>query len=138
MDTDHSKKISFSEFIVNIWDFLTLDLDHFIFEMYDTDDSHQLSRAEFEEIALCAYGIPFGKNHKLDSAILRTDSDLDGKISFQEFREFVKRDQAIGYPGYQMQLTLMDHIGGQDFWKTLKEKRHNMHKNMSVHKILCS
>mmetsp|Transcript_20928 Transcript_20928/g.30161 ORF Transcript_20928/g.30161 Transcript_20928/m.30161 type:complete len:223 (+) Transcript_20928:102-770(+) len=136
MDGNDSHEISFIEFVINIWDFLTLDLLHFVFKLYDRDGSKTISRDEFENITLGAYGIAYGKNKTLDGMVARADSNVDGNITFEEFELFTRRHQNISYPGHQIQTAMKTRIGGEKFWDNLRESRERNFKDQSVFKIL--
>jgi Ca2+-binding EF-hand superfamily protein len=136
MDYGCSGKINFEEYAISVWDFLTCDLNHFVFHLYDIDDSKFLSHYELEQISMGVYGIPFGHNRKSDKVVERADGDGDGKVSFDEFCEFTKRNQNIAYPGHILQKELMDRNGGESLWRELKRRRHLSTKDKSLHQIL--
>lgn len=136
MDYGHTGTINFEEYAISVWDFLTCDLNHFVFHLYDRDDSKFLSKAELEQISLGVYGIPFGHNSKSDKVVRRADSDGDGKVSFEEFCDFTKRNQNIAYPGHVMQREMMDRNGGEAMWRTLRKRRTLSNKEKSLYQIL--
>jgi Ca2+-binding EF-hand superfamily protein len=99
MDYGHNGGIDFGEYALAVWDFLSCDLNLFVFHLYDYDDSKFLSKRELEDISLGVYGIPYGHNKTSDKIISRADSDGDGQVSFEEFCDFTKRNQNVAYPG---------------------------------------
>ena len=50
MDHGSSGHINFEDYVISIWDFLTSDLHHFVFHLYDTDNSKGLTINELEEL----------------------------------------------------------------------------------------
>jgi hypothetical protein len=84
---------------VSVWDFLTLDLNHFVFHLYDHNDSGSITAAQFEELALGVYGMKHGHNKKLDRLIRSKDIDGDGKLSFEEFLDVFEHNKSLQFPG---------------------------------------
>jgi Ca2+-binding EF-hand superfamily protein len=59
MDTSNNGSISFKEFTLLTWRFCTRGLDsiaEFAFDIYDTDNSHELTKEEIKEMIIESYG----------------------------------------------------------------------------------
>jgi Ca2+-binding EF-hand superfamily protein len=59
MDTSNDGTVSFKEFTLLTWRFCTRGLDsiaEFAFDIYDTDNSEQLTKPEIRELIIEAYG----------------------------------------------------------------------------------
>jgi hypothetical protein len=83
MDYGESGEINFEEYVFSLWDFLTNDLHHFVFQVFgtfhslscfefsrydlsgvlrrctDKDDSNYLNHKDMEQLMLCSYGVQF-------------------------------------------------------------------------------
>jgi Ca2+-binding EF-hand superfamily protein len=84
---------------VSVWDFLTCDLNRFIFHLYDDNDSGSITAKQFETLVLDAYNLTPGSNQKLDKLIRAKDLDGDGNISFEEFVEAVTHNKVLQFRG---------------------------------------
>lgn len=136
MDYGHTGSLNFEEYAISVWDFLTCDLNKFVFHLYDQDNSKVLSHSELEKISLGVYGIPFGRNSASDKVVERADLNMDGHVTFDEFCAFTKRNQNVAYPGHVMQKEMMDRNGGEHLWLELRCRRQLRTKDKSLHQIL--
>lgn len=82
-----------------MWDFLTCDLNHFVFHLYDHNDSGSITADQLEELADGVYGMRRGHNSKLDDLIRSKDLNGDGKLSFEEFVEVFEHNKTLQFPG---------------------------------------
>lgn len=136
MDFGHTGSLDFEEYAVSLWDFLTCDLNQFIFHLYDHNDSGSLTAAQFETLVLDAYNMTAGSNQLLDKLIRSKDTDGDGSISFVEFEEAVAHNKTMQFPGYVIQKEFMDRNGGEGLWTRLRDQRTEQFGAMSLHDIL--
>jgi Ca2+-binding EF-hand superfamily protein len=84
---------------ISVWDFLTCDLNTFIFHLYDHNDSGSITGEQFEQLVHAAYRMRPGENEKLDNLIRSKDVDRNGMISFQEFVDSLHCNKSIQFPG---------------------------------------
>lgn len=137
MDHDKLGHLDFEEYAISVWDFLTLDLNQFVFHLYDIDDSKTLLKSELDDILKTVYGANPGENKTTDKKIMKMDSNVDGKVDFVEFCGFLKTENSFAFPAFTIQQELMNRNGGQDMWISLREQRHLAHKDENlVHKLL--
>ena len=130
------REVSFGDYISHTWDFLTLDLPTYIFQLYDRDGSGQLDRREYAKIAEAVYNMKFGENHKLDREILQTDTDHSGTISYDEFVLLTKRDQNVNRHAFYIQDAMRQHIGGLPYWQKLQDIRCKKMGKKTLHQIM--
>lgn len=149
MDYGNSGEINFEEYVFSMWDFLTNDLHHFVFQVFDKDDSKYLTRKEMEEIMWCSYGVKFDEKHSAadkatqkllkktaTNAVNIADTNKDNKISFEEYEFFTKANGLVEHPGQDMQEKLIKANGGFRLWNAMKRQRMETHKTDSIHKVL--
>lgn len=121
MDTSNDGHISFKEFTMLTWRFCTRGLDsiaEFAFDIYDTDNSQELTKDEIKEMIIEAYGKVTEKHNvniflpvavdvdvhlmvyvmQVNSVIHAFDKDGDLIISRKEFTKTVKRMPNILQP----------------------------------------
>jgi Ca2+-binding EF-hand superfamily protein len=97
-DLDDDGKISFYEFINGLSIFADSFSDNyrkleFIFKIYDYDEDGFISNGDLFKTVKLLIGNNLTNNHLqqlVDRTIVLVDKDLDGKISFDEFCEFVE------------------------------------------------
>jgi Ca2+-binding EF-hand superfamily protein len=136
--TVQHREVNFCDYLSHTWDYLTLDLSTFLFQMYDKDGSGQLDKKEYGKIAETVYAVKFGHNHLLDNAIMKTDADGSGTISFDEFVALTKKDQNVNRHAFYIQDAMKQHIGGLHYWETMCEGRKKKFRNKTLHQILSS
>eukprot|EP00602_Paraphysomonas_sp_CaronLab_P000248 CAMPEP_0185032400 /NCGR_PEP_ID=MMETSP1103-20130426/20441_1 /TAXON_ID=36769 /ORGANISM="Paraphysomonas bandaiensis, Strain Caron Lab Isolate" /LENGTH=194 /DNA_ID=CAMNT_0027568285 /DNA_START=39 /DNA_END=623 /DNA_ORIENTATION=+ len=136
--TNKHREVNFFDYVSHTWDYLTLDLSAFVFQLYDKDGSQSLNRDEYSKIAECVYGIKFGENKILDDQLKRSDADGSGQISYSEFVELTKRNQHINREAFYVQDAMKQHIGGEKFWNKKIEDRKATMGNKTLHQILKS
>lgn len=88
--------LDFVEFLAAVFNFCTYDrvsLLHFVFGLFDEDESGYLEIAEFTDLVHYVYGRPL--TERVQAALDACDSATSGKITQQEFvlkcREFPRR-----------------------------------------------
>lgn len=97
-DLDDDGKISFFEFINGLSIFADSYSDNyskqeFIFKIYDSDEDGFISNGDLFKTVKLLIGNNLSNIHlqqMVDRTIVLVDKDLDGKISFDEFCEFVE------------------------------------------------
>jgi Ca2+-binding EF-hand superfamily protein len=130
--------VHFRDFVSRCWDFLSQDVNRFIFTLYDKDASETLSKDEYHEIAFAMYGVKFGTNKHLDKQLDNIDAkgDQDGVISFEEFSNFVQTHSNTNREGFYVQDQMRRHIGGQKYWDTMVHRRTREHGLRTFHQLL--
>lgn len=136
MDNDKDGCLNFEEFVICVWDFLSDELSHFAFKLFDKDKSHVLRRSEVHSMTTYIYGKKHGENRRLDETIDKMEADADGNVSFMEFREQCKKNQTILWPAFVIQRTLRQSILGEIYWRHAEEKRMENMYGLSVYDIL--
>lgn len=97
-DLNDDGKISFFEFINGLAIFAnsfsdTVEKMEFVFKVYDYDEDGFISNGDLFKTIKLLIGNNLTNNHlqqMVDRTIILADKDLDGKISFDEFVEFVR------------------------------------------------
>jgi len=136
MDINNTGYLNFEEFVICIWDFLSQDLRHLAFNLFDEDRSMKLHKSEVHQMAKYVYGVEHGKNRKLDSTIDTMRTDADGNVSFEEFVEQTKRNQTLLWPAFVLQNTLWNDILGEAYWRTMIDIRNSKMNGLDIHSIL--
>jgi Ca2+-binding EF-hand superfamily protein len=111
-DLDDDGKISFFEYINGISIFADCISDNnqkmeFLFKVYDNDEDGFISNGDLFKTIKILIGNNLTNNHiqqLVDRTIILVDKDLDGKISFDEFCEFIKEENVQVYELFSMNL----------------------------------
>ena len=135
---NNHRVVHFRDFVSRCWDFLSQDVNRFIFTLYDKDGSEALSVDEYHAIAFAMYGVKFGTNKHLDKQLTDMDAngDNNGSISYEEFTKFVKTHSNTNREGSAVQDQMKRHIGGVGFWTELASKRTKEHGLQTFHQLL--
>ena len=127
IDQDSSGNIDFSEFILSIWNYCTFDMGSLIlfgFNFYDLDGSGALTMAEIKELIKEVYGTnDYETNEELQQEIQEADENNDGKLSFDEFKQWVIKSPIVLYPAFHMQQVLRRKVLGNKFWQRKRDQR---------------
>jgi Ca2+-binding EF-hand superfamily protein len=126
-DEDESGQIDFREFVVAMWNYCTLSrssLIVFAFDLYDTDETGELSPPEIQEMLKDLYGEHANTNAHAKH-VRKEILSLDRRTFFtiDKFRDFVRSHPALLFPAFQMQLALQTAIMGVSFWTRCSTKR---------------
>jgi hypothetical protein len=104
---------------VCLWNYLSLDiraLMRFCFDLFDQDLSGYLDIAEMHELLAEVYGDSFETNERISTLMDELDSNGDGRLSFEEFREINQRYPSMLFPAFRIQQLLRDKVMGMPFW----------------------
>eukprot|EP01033_Poteriospumella_lacustris_P012764 gene12764-9123_t len=126
-DEDQSGQIDFREFVVALWNYCTLShssLIIFAFDVYDTDETGELSPSEVELMLKDLYG-ENAATHAQAKVIRKELQAMDSRhfLTIDKFREFVRSHPALLFPAFQMQLALQQAVLGVGFWERCSAKR---------------
>eukprot|EP01038_Epipyxis_sp_PR26KG_P009776 gene9776-13151_t len=135
-DEDGSGAIDFREFVLSLWNYLTLSnatLVLFAFDLYDKDSSGVLSFSEIEIMLRDIYGKNVEKNYH-SKAILADLVAMDRMedVDIDAFSKYVKLHQAMLFPAFQMQQQLQRKFFGTSFWERQGSKRIQLSKGKYV------
>lgn len=139
LENKERAKVNFRDFVSRSWDFLSHDVNRFVFTLYDKDASETLSQAESHEIAQALYGVKFGTNKHLDKQLENIDAkegNGDGKISYDEFCKFTESHSNTNREGYYVQDLMRRHIGGLSYWKKMTQRRSVEHGLQTFHQLM--
>lgn len=125
--------ICFEDFLIVVWDYLSTELHHFVFNVFDKDKSHTLHRSEIKKLVQFIYGVKYESNHKLQDLVHHVRTDASGNVHYDAFVEWTKRNQLILWPAYVFQRTLREDICGEGYWAKVAQRRD---QNKSVLRIL--
>mmetsp|Transcript_26805 Transcript_26805/g.45228 ORF Transcript_26805/g.45228 Transcript_26805/m.45228 type:complete len:232 (+) Transcript_26805:8-703(+) len=135
---NNERYVNFRDFVTRTWDYLSQDVNRFIFTLYDKDCTETLSEEESHEIAMALYGVKFGTNKHLDKQLSDIDAkhgDGDGKISYAEFCKFTESHSNTNREGYYVQDQMRRHIGGLSYWKKQTAARAEKHGIKTFHQL---
>lgn len=126
-DKDSSSSVDFCEFILGIWNYCTFTMNSliiFAFNFHDLDGSGELTMEEIKELITEVYGNEnFEKNEELQQEITDADENNDGKLSLDEFKQWVVKTPVILYPAFHMQQVLRRKVLGSKFWHGKRDQR---------------
>lgn len=126
-------------------------LEHFAFDLYDTDNSGHIDLEEAQFMIKDIYGEEFEHNVFAKRAHQKlAELELE-KIDFPVFSEFSHTHRAMLYPAFALQMNLKKYIMGAKFWhrqainrlkisngkyKTVTDiiGKENFHKHRKLHK----
>jgi Ca2+-binding EF-hand superfamily protein len=101
----------FREFIIALWNYLTIGdatLGLFTFDLYDKDCSGTLSYEEIEMMLKEIYGPHFHSNKNAGSVIpyLQHHSKRKGVVDLDDFEVFAKNHASLFFPSFELQKSL--------------------------------
>eukprot|EP00602_Paraphysomonas_sp_CaronLab_P006684 CAMPEP_0185034454 /NCGR_PEP_ID=MMETSP1103-20130426/24373_1 /TAXON_ID=36769 /ORGANISM="Paraphysomonas bandaiensis, Strain Caron Lab Isolate" /LENGTH=243 /DNA_ID=CAMNT_0027571121 /DNA_START=186 /DNA_END=917 /DNA_ORIENTATION=- len=137
MDRSNDGHITFREFTLSIWKYCSRGPDSiwdFAFDIYDTDDSNELTREEIQEMIVEAFGKTSSK-HDVGEIMSKFDNDRNSKISRKEFKKILKAHPKLLKPALAFQKKLKDLIGDEEFWKEIMKVSDNVSTLPEVQKL---
>lgn len=91
-------------------------VEHFAFDLYDTDNSGHIDIEEAQFMIKDIYGEEFEHNVFAKRAYQKlSEIDLD-RIDFKAFAAFSHKHRAMLYPAFALQMNLKKYIMGTKFW----------------------
>jgi Ca2+-binding EF-hand superfamily protein len=143
MDTDGSGMISFHEFILSIWSYLSLDLDSlakFSFQLYDYDNSNFMEMNEVNAMIACVYGSGTSRENseRIKKILEKMETTNEGRISLDQFVIFSKQYPMLMYPAFMMQSILRRGIFGEAYWNGVAADRAKKELEKPIFDILKS
>lgn len=143
MDTDDSGRISFHEFILSIWSYLSLDLDSlakFSFRLYDYDNSNFMEINEVNAMITCVYGSNPSRenNERLKKLLEKMETSYENRITLDQFVVFSKQYPLLLYPAFMMQSILRRGIFGEAYWNGVAAERAKKELEKPIFDILKS
>lgn len=139
MDSDGSGSISFHEFILAIWNYLSLDMNSlasFSFRLFDTDNSKLMEKGEIEAMIGCVYGTGVGNNERVQKVIDKMEPANGESITSAEFVNFSRQYPLLLYPAFAMQNILRRHIFGDAYWDAVSADRARNMADKTIFDIL--
>lgn len=130
MDEDNSGEIDFREFVIALWNYCTLGkaaLILFAFDLYDNDNSGKIDIDEIKLMLREVYGKDVDNSQQAQMVMGKiqkySESKAEEEINKEEFSDFVRRNPALLYPAFQLQMTLQKKTMGLAFWEQLASTR---------------
>lgn len=125
MDSDGSGGINFYEYILAIWNYLSLDLNSlasFSFRLFDTDDSKLMDMDEIQHMISCVYG-GVGSNERVQKVMDKMQPENGESITVNEFVTYSRQYPLLLYPAFAMQNVLRRSIFGDAYWEAVSAER---------------
>jgi Ca2+-binding EF-hand superfamily protein len=97
----------------------------FAFDMFDTDGSGQIGKAEMATLMKMIHGKQSAKSEKVITKLLKEcDDDKNGEISLREWREMEKNARSLLFPAFMLQRKLCEKYLGNNYWKKATTRRY--------------
>ena len=132
MDSDNSGSMDLREFILNLWNYCSLEksgLILFAYDLYDNDKNGTLSTDEVKAMFMQVFGKEFGKGrvgdtvmNSLEQYVSQRESDY-GSVGKQDFVRLVTDHPNVLMPAFHVQMTLRNLLGGTSFWSKITSRR---------------
>jgi Ca2+-binding EF-hand superfamily protein len=138
MDTDANGGINFHEFILAIWNYLSLDMNSlatFSFRLFDTDNSKLMEKGEVEAMISCVYG-GVGSNERVQKVLDKMQPANGDSITSTEFVNYSRQYPLLLYPAFAMQNVLRRHIFGEGYWNAVSADRAKNMADKTIFDIL--
>lgn len=140
MDSDSSGQISFHEFILSIWSYLSLDIDSlakFSFKLYDYDNSNYMEYNEVIAMINCVYGSSsIDSNERLIKILEKLENTELNRITLDQFVLYSKQYPLLLYPAFMMQSVLRRGIFGEAYWDGIAAERARKELDKPIFDIL--
>jgi len=113
LDGHHDKSMSFIDFVVNMWCFLTYmedEMFEFAFKLYDTGRSGGLSKKELTEVLAILHGHNHVKENRFKSTVdemwhVMNPGDFD-TINVSQFVKHIRKYRSLIFPIFEVQVEL--------------------------------
>lgn len=126
LDTDASGELNFEEFMVGLWNYCSVEdehFEHFAFDLYDIDHSGNIDIVEAQFMVKDIYGEEFEHSVHAKRAYAKL-AELDiSVIDFPTFSAFSNKHKAMLYPAFALQMNLKKYIMGESFWRRQAQNR---------------
>jgi Ca2+-binding EF-hand superfamily protein len=130
LDPNEGGLINFSEFLLILWNFLTVDplsLGYILFDIYDVDMSGTF---EFEEVLLCVEELFGDKPNEHAKKIMEQLDELNFlAVTNELFNGMCKHYRDILNPVRKEQLMLRKHFFGVKYWEKKAKARESWTEN---------
>lgn len=130
LDPNEGGLINFSEFLLILWNFLTVDplsLGYILFDIYDVDLSGTF---EFEEVMLCVEELFGDKPNEHAKRIMEQLDDLNFlAVTNELFNGMCRNYRDILIPVRKEQLMLRKHFFGVKYWEKKAKARESWTNN---------
>mmetsp|Transcript_9765 Transcript_9765/g.33227 ORF Transcript_9765/g.33227 Transcript_9765/m.33227 type:complete len:210 (+) Transcript_9765:160-789(+) len=118
-DADGSGSLTFREFSLHMYNFLTLEkegLHRFVFRLHDRDCNGRLATNEVEGLVRDAFGSA-KMGDKMQKVMSGSDMKKKASLNEDEFLELVRRSPNLLYPIANLQMNMQRRCLGTRFWR---------------------
>lgn len=122
-DSEKSGKITFREFVLASWNFLSLNkhgIALLTFDLY-AGKNGKLSKDGITKILQDVYGS--NSNTPMAVNVLQNIQVIEKDLSKAEFSAFCTKEKNFLYPAFSMQQKIRTHICGQMYWESVQHER---------------
>lgn len=124
IDVDNSGVLDFSEFVQCLGTYCMFGVDDilkFCFYVFDVDKNGYIEEEEMTQLVSALYSGDGGPNSNVKIALKKMDTNADGKIDFEEFKELNKQFPTLFFPAFRLQENMMRTSLGLSWWKKHRE-----------------
>lgn len=125
LDEDHSETLDFREYVLSLWNYLTLSkatLVLFAFDLYDQNSNGELSHKEIIGMLHDLYGKSYDA-HFNAKGVVHDIIQHKTHMSIETFQKFAQENPSMLFPAFQMQHAMRQRILGVHFWERASHRR---------------
>lgn len=123
-DNNHDGQLNFYEYVHALWNYLSFnkkDLSNFLFDIFDTDGSNEMS---YDEVRFMFHVLwTFEPESHLQATFQLLDRNKDHIVDRKELAEFAIHNNMIMFPAFEVQDILRRSTLGDARWTELESKR---------------
>jgi len=134
LDEDQSETLDFREFVLSLWNYLTLSkatLVLFAFDLYDQNSNGDLSPQEIQGMLHELYDKSYDAHYNAKGVVYNL-VQRESHMSIEAFQKFAQDHPSMLFPAFQLQHALRQRILGVHFWERASHRRIELSKGRFI------
>lgn len=133
-----STSINFEDFVLCVWDFLSLPIAKFVFSKHASRDSPLLlHKSILKDISSRAFGLEHGDIHHAYELLDELVSNEEGEVSLNTYLHATSKHESVFFgPVESLHRALCHALSGEVFWHRMAARREKLVPGRTVEEII--